>query len=276
LYETQLKRIPYENFAIFIIDQFFNSKSIDSITPSDGIVQCNSTAKNLIFNRFKLMGSIHKKIKTSLLSFIFFLFVICPTAFSQTIPTPEQFLGFKVGTDFKLASYNQISEYFKILAHFSDRIQLENIGSTTEGKKLLLAIISSAENLEKINYYQSQQAQLADPRKIKTDIADSLIKNGKVVVSINCSIHSTEIGASQMSLELAHELAVSEDPLIKDILDNIILLLVPVHNPDGLNLVIDWYNRYLGTKYEGCKLPQLYHKYSGHDINRDWYVLSQP
>ena len=206
---------------------------------------------------------------------IFYILFLSSSLQAQAPPTPEQVLNFKIGEDYKLADYGQISDYFQLLSQSSDRVLLEELGYTTEGNKLFMAHISSPVNLSKLEYFKNIQSQLADPRKITEHIAADLIEKGKTIVSINCSIHSTEIGASQMAIELAYELAASESPDTQEILNNVILLLLPVHNPDGLNMVVDWYSRYLGTKYEGCKLPWLYHKYTGHDINRDWYMLTQ-
>ncbi|HDP97987.1 MAG TPA: hypothetical protein ENN22_02250, partial [bacterium] len=101
------------------------------------------------------------------------------------------------------------------------------------------------------------------------------VNQGKTVVMINCSLHATEIGASQMSMKLAYDLAANHDWQTGEILENVILLLIPLHNPDGVQMVVDWYRKYLGTTYEGGHMPWLYHKYVGHDNNRDWYMFTQ-
>ncbi len=102
-----------------------------------------------------------------------------------------------------------------------------------------------------------------------------LIKEGKTIVLITCGIHSTEVGGYLSSMLIAHRLASSNDPEIKKILDNTIVLLVPSLNPDGVDIVNNWYEKTLGTPYEGTEPPELYHKYVGHDNNRDWYAFTQ-
>ena len=194
---------------------------------------------------------------------------------SAQIQSPEDFLGFRVGTDKKLADMHQIVDYFQQLDAASDRIVLEEVGKTTEGNPFIVAYITSAENHQKLDQYRKNQQLLADPRKISEGQAEQMIGEGRAIVMINCSLHATEIGAAQMSMQLAYDLATKNDPATKEILDNVILLLVPMHNPDGIQMVVDWYRKYLGTKYEGSRMPWLYQKYVGHDNNRDWYMFTQ-
>jgi hypothetical protein len=199
-------------------------------------------------------------------------------ALSQTIgnlPSPESVLGFRIGTEKRLADYHQMLDYLRRLDAATERLQLETVGTTTEGNDLVMTIISSPVNLRQLDQVKKIQARLADPRGLtETEIA-SLINRGKVVVLINCSIHATEVGAAQMSLELAYHLASSNLAAVKQILDNVIILLVPAHNPDGQLLVVDWYRKNLNTQYETSPLPWLYHKYTGHDNNRDWFMFTQ-
>jgi hypothetical protein len=139
-----------------------------------------------------------------------------------------------------------------------------------------LSTISSPENLALIERYKAIQHRLADPRTIADeDEADQLIESGKTIVAVTCSIHATEVGATQMSLLLAHHLATSDSNEVREILDNVILLLVPSLNPDGLILVKRWYDSTIGKNYEGLFPPFLYHKYTGHDNNRDWFMFTQ-
>ncbi|MFQ5721970.1 MAG: M14 metallopeptidase family protein, partial [Candidatus Aminicenantales bacterium] len=191
------------------------------------------------------------------------------------VPRPQEFLGFEVGADRNLADMHQIIEYFRFLDGTKGRVKVEEVGLTTMGNPFLVAVITSPENQKKLEKYRRYQQLLADPRRITDKEAAKIIKEGKTVVMINCSIHASEIGASQMSMKLAYELATSEDRKIREILNNVILLLVPMHNPDGIQMVVDWYKKNLGTKYEGGRMPWLYNKYVGHDNNRDWYMLTQ-
>ncbi|MCJ7682612.1 MAG: hypothetical protein MUP70_17920, partial [Candidatus Aminicenantes bacterium] len=194
---------------------------------------------------------------------------------SAQIPKPEEVLGFKIGTARKMADMNQIVDYFQKLGKASDRVVVRELGKTTEGNPFIVAIITSAANHRELEKYRAIQQKLADPRTISEKQADEYITNGKTVVMINCSIHANEIGASQMSMDLAYDLAVSSDTPTRQILDDVIILLVPMHNPDGIQLVADYYKKTLGTPYEGGQLPWLYQKYVGHDNNRDWYMFTQ-
>lgn len=213
-----------------------------------------------------------KRFKVIILVF-FFLFLL-QSVWAQ-VPAPEDVLGFKVGTDRKLADMHQILEYFTKLDRVSERIKVEEIGETTMGNPFIVAYITSVENHKNLEKYRKYQQMLADPRKISEEKIEEIIHKSKAVVMINCSLHASEIGASQMSMNLAYDLATQDDQATREILDNVILLLIPMHNPDGVQMVVDWYRKNLGTKYEGCRMPWLYHKYVGHDNNRDWYMFTQ-
>jgi hypothetical protein len=206
--------------------------------------------------------------------FALVFFCIAPILSAQ-VTSPEDFLGFKVGTDKKLADMVQIVAYFRMLDDQSERIRVREVGKTTDGNPFIVAFITSEENQKNLEKYQRYQQLLADPRKISDDEARRIIADGKAIVMVNCSIHASEIGASQMSMELAFDLATKNDPQTREILDNVILLLTPMHNPDGIQMVVDWYKKYVGTEYEGGRLPWLYQKYVGHDNNRDWYMFTQ-
>lgn len=196
------------------------------------------------------------------------------TVIAESLPSPEKVFGFPMGADKKLIDWNQISDYFFALDKGSDRIIVKELGKTTLGKPFLLAVISSAENIKNIDRYQAIQQQLANPYDLAEEKARSLVEEGKVVVLVSLNIHSTEIASSQESVELAYEMATRTDPGINKILDNVIFLLIPSLNPDGQQMVVDWYRQYVGTPYEGCDLPWLYHHYAGHDNNRDWYMFN--
>lgn len=196
---------------------------------------------------------------------------------------PAYFLGFTPGDDRKLASWAQVVDYFKKLDAASDRMVFEEIGKTTLGAPFVYATISSPENLKDLAKYRDTNDKLADPRKLGTPAslpardaaAKKLVAEGKTIVLITFGIHSTEVGSTLSSMLIAHELVNSNDPRIKNILDNTIILLVPSLNPDGVDIVKNWYDKTLGTPYEGTEPPELYHKYVGHDNNRDWYAFTQ-
>ncbi|MEJ7848664.1 MAG: M14 family zinc carboxypeptidase [Pyrinomonadaceae bacterium] len=204
------------------------------------------------------------------------LLFLAASAFTQ-IPTPKDTLGFTPGDDRKLASWASIVDYFKKLDAASDRVMFEEIGKTTMGAPFVYATISSPENLKNLEKYKQINAKLADPRLIKSNqkLADALTKEGKTIVLITCGIHSTEVGSTLSSMLIAHKLASSNDPEIQNILKSTIILLVPSLNPDGVDIVKNWYDKTLGTPYEGTEPPELYHKYVGHDNNRDWYAFTQ-
>jgi hypothetical protein len=190
-------------------------------------------------------------------------------------PTPSQFLGFEVGADRKLADYNQIVSYFRELTKYSRKIEVEVLGPTTLGNDLVQAVISSEENLKDKGKYKEVAKKLADPRGLSQKEIQDLVARGKAIVLVSCNIHSTEIGATQMILEWAHDLVTAQDAETKRRLDNVILLIMPSLNPDGQLMEVEWYRKWVGTKYEGGRSPFLYHPYTGHDDNRDWYMLTQ-
>ena len=194
---------------------------------------------------------------------------------SPGIPSPKSVLGFTPGDDRTIAGWSQITDYFERLDRASDRVLVQTLGQSTLKRPLIVAFISARENILALPKYKDIQQQLADPRKVTEDIQrDRLFANGKTVVAISCSIHSTEIVASQMSMQLAYELATAQDAETREILQNTILLLIPSPNPDGIDIVANWYRKTLGTPYEGREPPELYHHYAGHDDNRDWFMLN--
>ena len=197
-----------------------------------------------------------------------------------SVPDPQDVLGFTPGDDRKLASWNQVLTYFDKLDQASNRVKFEALGKTTMDVPFVVVTISSPENLARLDEYKSIQDLLADPRKlgppaVRDRKARDLIRRGKTIVLITCGIHSTEVGSYLSSMLLAHRLASSNEPEIQEILRNTIILLVPSLNPDGVDIVKNWYEKTLGTPYEGTDPPELYHKYVGHDNNRDWYAFTQ-
>ncbi len=205
------------------------------------------------------------------------IFLCAIGAFDQSVPSPKDVLGFTPGDDKKLASWAQTLDYFKKLDAASDRVNFQEIGKTTVGVPFVYATISSPENLKQLKKYEDINAKLADPRKIKSSdsAAKKLIADGKAIVLITCGIHSTEVGSHTASFLIADRLATSNEPEIQNILKNTIILLVPSLNPDGVDIVKNWYDKTIGTPYEGTTPPELYHKYVGHDNNRDWYAFTQ-
>ncbi|MFL6192939.1 MAG: M14 family zinc carboxypeptidase [Thermoanaerobaculia bacterium] len=190
-------------------------------------------------------------------------------------PTPEAFLGHKVGADRKLAHWPKVVEYMRLLDAASDRVSIESAGKSTQGNDMMVVVITSEENQKRLDHYREIARRLANPDGLSEAEAQALAAEGKTIALVTCSIHSTEVGSTQMSLELAHDLATTRDPKRLAWLDDVILLLMPSINPDGQVMVVDWYDKYVGTPFEGGPLPGLYHVYAGHDNNRDFYMLTQ-
>jgi hypothetical protein len=200
------------------------------------------------------------------------------TAAAPAVPAPETALGFKIGEERKLANWEKFVAYFKKLSEASDRVRLDTLGKTTLGRPFVAATISSPENLKRLEEFKEIQRRLADPRLLTSATEagiDDLIHAGRAVVVITCSIHSTEVGGTFAGTELAYRLASGDSPEIKQILENVVVLLVPSLNPDGTDIVADWYRKTLDTPAEGTAPPELYHHYTGHDNNRDWYAFTQ-
>lgn len=203
------------------------------------------------------------------------LLVAASLAHAQAIPTPSEFLKMQVGADGVLASYEQIVSYWREVDRLSDRITVEDLGPTTMGHPMIDAIVTSPENMQQLEHYRDINNRLYDPRRTTPQDAARLIGEGKTIVAIQMSIHSTEVAAAQMSMELAYRFATENTPRMKAVLDNCIILVMPSHNPDGTEMVADWNRKTIGTKFEGAAIPFLYAKYVGHDDNRDWYMFTQ-
>ncbi len=198
-------------------------------------------------------------------------------AVKAVVPAPREILGFTPGDDRKLASWAQIVDYFKHLERASNRVKFQELGKTTLGRPFVLATISSPANLARLDRFKEIQRKLADPRTINSNDteAETLIAEGRTVVMITCGIHSTEVGGNLVSMNIAYKLASDDSPETREILDRCIILLVPSLNPDGVDIVKNWYDKTLGTPAEGTSPPELYHHYTGHDNNRDWYAFTQ-
>lgn len=189
--------------------------------------------------------------------------------------TPEEFFGFKPGTDGELVRWNKIVEYFNYLDALSDRIKVVDLGRSTEGNPMIVAYISSSENLERLDFIRDESWKISHPRDYPEEEMERIICEGKTVVAMTMSIHASEVGGTQVSSDFAYRLITSEGELERKIRDNVVLLLFPCANPDGQIMTVDWYYKWKGTDYEGCSLPWLYHKYTGHDNNRDALTLTQ-
>ncbi len=198
-----------------------------------------------------------------------------PAQRAGPVPAPAEHLGFEPGADRRLPSWSQVRGYFAALDRASPRIQLRTLGTTTMGRPFIAAFIADSAALANLPRYRDIQQRLADPRRTSPAERARLAEEGRVVVLVTSSIHSTEVGAILAPLVLAHRLVTSEDPEARSIRSNVITILVPSLNPDGVDIVTQWYASTLGTPWEGNGPPVLYHKYTGHDNNRDWYAFTQ-
>lgn len=193
---------------------------------------------------------------------------------AQTIPSPKEHFGFSIGDNYQLATYTQTEAYFKKLAAASDRALLTEIGKTEEGRSQFMMIVSSPENLQKLDHYKSISRQLAHAEGLTDEQAHALAAEGKAVVWIDGGLHATEVVATHQLIEIAYQLLSRKDPETMRILDNVIILLTHV-NPDGQELVSNWYMRESRPERRSLEgVPVLYEKYAGHDNNRDFFMLN--
>ena len=191
------------------------------------------------------------------------------------LPTPEAHFGHAMGADRELVGWADVVGYFRALEAASDSLRVESLGRSTEGREMILAVIAEPGTLADLDAYKETLARLADPRRLGPETAEALAASGKPAVAITCSIHSSEVASTMSAVQFAHDLLARDTARHRAILQNTILLLVPSLNPDGVDKVRAWYDRWVDTPYEGAPLTELYQKYVGHDNNRDWYIFSQ-
>jgi hypothetical protein len=192
----------------------------------------------------------------------------------RAITSPERFFGFRMGEDRKLARWDRLVEYYRLLERESDRMRVVDLGPSTMGNPFLVLFISSPANLARLDEFRQMNARLADPRGAAESEIQRAVAQGKAVVVQSFGLHSSEVAASQTAAELTYDLVRRTDEETQRIMDNVIAIMIPCFNPDGEILVTDWYNKYVGTEYEGVGLNVLYHKYVGHDNNRDAFMTN--
>jgi hypothetical protein len=194
---------------------------------------------------------------------------------ASTPPAPESVLGFVPGEDSRLASWGQVLGYIEALDAASARVSVEEVGKTTEGRPFVIATVTSEANHARLEEIRRANARLSDPRGLSEAEAERLVAAGKVIVAMAYSIHSTEVGGTLAALRLLHRLTASADLRERAMLDAAVLLVIPSHNPDGTELVAEWHAKQAGTAFATTAPPWLYHPYTGHDNNRDWYMFTQ-
>lgn len=191
------------------------------------------------------------------------------------IVSPEKHYGFKPGADRMLFNYDELIAYLDLLDEASPKLKMVNIGTSPNGKPMYIAFISSAKNIANLDRLKEINKALAkDPNLTESEVAE-MVEEGKVFLLATLSMHSTEVGPAQAAPLIAYELITSEDEDIVSWLDEVVYMMVPNHNPDGMDMIVNNYLKYKGTKYEGSSMPGVYHKYVGHDNNRDFVILTQ-
>jgi hypothetical protein len=214
----------------------------------------------------KLLSTIHIHLALVIIGLIFLTQI---TIAQEKITSPQKFFGFELGSDRKIARWDKIVDYFKVLEKETKKLKVINMGPSTMGHPFLLVIISSPKNLANLDRLREVNARISDPRGIPENEIKKLVIEGKAIICQSMSLHATEIGGTQMTPELTYDLVTRSDEETQRILNNVIFFLMPSFNPDGQIMVTDWYRKTVGTEYEGAGLPWLYHKYAGHDNNRD-------
>ncbi|MBT8213567.1 MAG: peptidase M14, partial [Acidimicrobiia bacterium] len=203
------------------------------------------------------------------------LFAAGAAAQATEVITPEEAFGHPVGADRKLAPYPKVLEYLEHVAPASDRVSIDRAGRSTLGNEMWTVVLTSPANQERLDRLRDISRQLAQGVELAPGAADALFGEGKVLALVTCTIHSNEVGCTQMAAEFVHEFATTEDPQRLAWMDDVVLLLMPSINPDGQVMIVDWYEKHLGTEFEGGRMPWLYQTYVGHDNNRDFYMLTQ-
>jgi len=191
------------------------------------------------------------------------------------ITSPRDHFGYQPGSDKNLFTYEELIEYLKILDEASPRVKLTEIGQSPMGRIMYIAFISDEDNINRLGELKEYNRKLALDPNLSEQEKETMIRDGKVFVLGTLSMHSTEVAPSQAAPLIAYDLATTDDPLKTKWLRDVVYMMVPNHNPDGMDMVVNHYHKYKGTKYEGSSMPGVYHKYVGHDNNRDFVTLSQ-
>ncbi len=211
----------------------------------------------------------------SLSLLLIFLVIEKPVGIAQSIKTPKEYFGFEPGSDRKLFDYQRLIDYLNHLDSGSDRLQMHKVGKSPMGKDMYVMFLSSEQNIADLENLRQINKKLALDPVLSNSEREKLIQKGRVFVMASMSMHSGEVGPSQMLPLYAYRLVTAGDERSIQQLANVVWMIVPNHNPDGMDMIVNHYRKYLDTKYEGCSMPGVYHKYVGHDNNRDFVALTQ-
>ncbi len=208
---------------------------------------------------------------------IIFLISITVTVFSQDaeIVEPIDHFGFKPGTDRELITYEELIDYLNILDENSEKLKMIEIGKSPFGKPIYICFVSSPENIANLDELKTINRSLMLDTEIPDQEREEIIEKGKVFVLATLSMHSKEVGPSQSAPLIAYDLITTSEINKLTWLDDVVYMMVPCHNPDGMDMIVEHYKKYKDTKYEGSSMPGVYHKYVGHDNNRDFVTLTQ-
>lgn len=202
------------------------------------------------------------------------LWAAAPALAQGTVPTPEAWFGHRMGTDGFLEPFDKMVAYYRQLEKSSDRIKVVEIGKSTEGRPYLAMFISSPQNLARLDEYRQMNLKLTDPRGVPQAELDRIVREGRPIVAQSYDLHSTEIGSALTAVEFTYNMVSKTDAATMNALNNVILVVLPSINPDGHEVVQQYYMKYKGTAYDGGPIPYLYQKYVGHDDNRDAFQMN--
>jgi len=212
--------------------------------------------------------------KRFLMSLVIISFITAHAGAAE-IPVPEDFFGFDPGTDGRMFDYGELINYLNGVDEMSPRMRMARIGESPMGRDMYIAFISTEENINRLEELREINRKLALSHDLSETEREDLISRGKIFFTATLSMHSSEVGPSQAAPDIAYELVSGKRADINRWLEDVVYMMVPCHNPDGMDMVVHHYRKYAGTKYEGSRMPGVYHKYVGHDNNRDFLALTQ-
>ena len=207
------------------------------------------------------------------MSLTLILFSVMLTSGIAQITTPEAYLGYKPGADFHLMTYEEAMGYLEKIAGESDGIQIMDMGPTSYGRRMKYAVISSEANMANLERYKEINKKLTLGKGVSMEEAEQLAEEGKAIIWIDVGLHASECSPPQHAVQLAYDVLTENNRRARLIRENVIFLLV-FANPDGMTMVSEWYTKHIGTPYERSGMPKLYHKYAGHDNNRDSFIAN--
>lgn len=200
-------------------------------------------------------------------------FFIPFASISAQVATPESYLGYTVGADYMLTTYEKAIGYFELIAGQTDRMVVRDMGLTEMGRSMKYAIISSEANIADLDRYRGIAERMSLGRGVSPEEAERLADEGKAIGWVDVGLHASECAPSEHALQLAYDLVTDEDRMTRRIRENVITLLI-FANPDGMSMVAEWYMEHQGEPWES-RMPWLYSKYIGHDNNRDSFNVTQ-